>query len=138
MNLRNMFERHLVEVPRTSHYFVLQTSRKQVLYTSRGRSHLEQLNICFSFKSKEQIHTARTIAFKIQFLSLNHKLLYWTYESPKKVPCRSQPQVPLGNLYGTSPGRRVLAGLNRNTFNKIMKQDLKWYPYQIFIPHDEK
>ena len=29
-----------------------------------------------------------------------------------------------------------VAILLRNTFNKIMKQDLKWYPHQIFTHRD--
>ena len=36
--------------------------------------------------------------------------MYWSPESPKKVLCRSRTLGPLGDVQGTSPGRRVVAG----------------------------
>ena len=36
--------------------------------------------------------------------------MYWSPESPLKVPCRSRTLGPLGDLQGTSQGRRVPTG----------------------------
>ena len=52
----------------------------------------------------------KTIASKKRFFSLNHKFLYWSHESPLKVPCRSQMLGILGDLQGMSPGYCVPAG----------------------------
>ena len=37
--------------------------------------------------------------------------MYWFPEGPLKFPCRSRTLGPLGVLQGTSPGRRMPAGL---------------------------
>ena len=43
--------------------------------------------------------------------SLNHRFFYWSPEGPLKVPCRSRMLGPLGDLQGTSLGRRAPVGL---------------------------
>ena len=41
---------------------------------------------------------------------LTQQFLYWFPEYPLKFPCKSQTLGPLGDLQGTSSGRRVSAG----------------------------
>ena len=50
----------------------------------------------------------RAIASKSNF-SFKHQFFCWFPQSPTKVSCWSQTLRPLGNLQGTSPGRRLQA-----------------------------
>ena len=45
------------------------------------------------------------------FFLLNYQFFCWSPKSPLNVPWRSQKLRHLGDLQGTSPGRRVPAGL---------------------------
>ena len=92
-----MFDRRPTDVPRASHHLFSGTSHNWILQTSRGRHHLDFLNICSFCKKQKQICNARTITSKRLFF---HQIIIFCIppESLLKVPCP---------LQGTSPERHL-------------------------------
>ena len=54
---------------------------------------------------------AITIGSKKHFFSLNYHCFFWSPKNPLKVPWKSRTLRPLRGLQGTSPRRRVSAGV---------------------------
>ena len=52
---------------------------------------------------------------------------------------RTEETIEAVRLYVENNARNVSCrlGLSRSTFNKIMKQDVKWYRYQIITRHEK-
>ena len=59
------------------------------------------------------MYKTRTIESKKTLFSLDHHCFLLVPKSPLKFPWRSRTLGPLGDLHGTSPGRRVPAGSTR-------------------------
>ena len=84
-----MYDQTPADVPRTSHHLIPGTSRNWVPQTSRGRPHLELLNICFSSEKQQQMCKTKTIASKNTFF-IKSSIFLLVPQSPLKVPWRSQ------------------------------------------------
>ena len=72
------------------------------------------------------MYKTRTIESKKTLFSLDHHCFLLVPKSPLKLPWRSRTLGPLGDLHGTSPGRRVPAGSTRleNPITSRISQNL--------------
>ena len=96
---------------------------------SRRRPHLELLNICFSSKNQWWMCKTKTIASKKHFF---HQILNFSV-GPLKIFWRSQTLGPLGELQGTSPGRRVKAGIIVSRLGSKYASALTWRLSKPFV-----
>ena len=95
-----------VDLLKTSHHLVPETSPNLVPQMSRGRPHLELFNFCFSPVKINNRCVKQELLHQKTLFSLNHRFLCWSSKSPQKVPWRSRILRALRDFQRTSLERR--------------------------------